>query len=184
MPTTVEHPKTAQMNFRLDPEVKKQGDAALAAAGYRHYAGKGVLLSIGLWEVAASGRYRPELIRAFLSGTIAIEYDSSLRTETEEEKPFVPTEEAQNRLQLLRAGRDREQVFFQKLGLAGKTSVQSDPSKADSLDDISDDYDDELAEALAEAYEEKAKNFAPMTPQEVEEQLRKLGGWQHDREIA
>ena len=179
MPTTVEHPKTAQMNFRLDPEVKKQGDAALAAAGYTPSEA-----ARGLWEVAASGRYRPELIRAFLSGTIAIEYDSSLRTETEEETPFVPTEEAQNRLQLLRAGRDREQVFFQKLGLAGKTSVQSDPSKADSLDDISDDYDDELAEALAEAYEEKAKNFAPMTPQEVEEQLRKLGGWQHDREIA
>ena len=179
MPTTVEHPKTAQMNFRLDPEVKKQGDAALAAAGYTPSEA-----ARGLWEVAASGRYRPELIRAFLSGTIAIEYDSSLRTETEEEKPFVPTEEAQNRLQRLRAGRDREQVFFQKLGLAGKTSVQSDPSKADSLDDISDDYDDELAEALAEAYEEKAKNFAPMTPQEVEEQLRKLGGWQHDREIA
>ena len=63
MPTTVEHPKTAQMNFRLDPEVKKQGDAALAAAGYTPSEA-----ARGLWEVAASGRYRPELIRAFLSG--------------------------------------------------------------------------------------------------------------------
>ena len=74
MPAAVEHPKTAQTNFRLDPETKKRGDEALALAGYTPSEA-----ARSLWEVAASGRYRPELIHAFLSGTIAIEYDSSVR---------------------------------------------------------------------------------------------------------
>lgn len=179
MPAAVEHPKTAQMNFRLDPETKKRGDEALALAGYTPSEA-----ARSLWEVAASGRYRPELIRSFLSGTIAIEYDSSVRENAASEEPFVPSEKAQARLRLLHAGRDREQDLLKELGLGDKIVARPDSSEAEPLDDIVDGYNEELAEALAEAYEEKEKNFAPMTPEEVERQLRKLGGWQRGKEIA
>lgn len=179
MPATTEHPKTAQMNFRLDPETKEKGDAALAEAGYTPSEA-----ARSLWEVAASGRYRPELIRSFLSGTIAVEYDSTARVKGATEEAFVPSEKAQARLQLLHAGQNREQEFSQKLGLAEKGSIQPSAMEPESFEDDADDFDEELAEALAEAYEEKEKRFAPMTPAEIEKQLRKFGRWQRDQDVA
>lgn len=173
MPTTVEHPKTAQMNFRLDPEVKKQGDAALAAAGYTPSEA-----ARGLWEVAASGRYRPELIRAFLSGTIAIEYDSSIRDLASE--PFLPTGKAQRSLkQSDELARKVQQLYL----AAGITEEQLKASHQVPVAEDELEYadDKELLEiALYEHYLEKEKNCAPMTPEEIKAQFAKKPEWMYE----
>ena len=166
MPAAVEHPKTAQTNFRLDPETKKRGDEALALAGYTPSEA-----ARSLWEVAASGRYRPELIHAFLSGTIAIEYDSSVRGLTK--KPFLPTGKAQRSLKQSDELASRVRQLYLDAGITEEQleAFRQEPIATDELDEADDN---ELLEiALYEHYLEKEKNFAPMTPEEIKEQLAK-----------
>ena len=50
-------PITAQMNFRIDEDLKRRGDAALAAAGYT---GSGAVRA--LWAFAAKHEHDPEKV--------------------------------------------------------------------------------------------------------------------------
>lgn len=67
-----------QMNVRIDRELKREGDAALATVGYTP--SQAVRL---LWEIAVSLRDRPQELAAFLRGP-SCEYPESTCQQKEE----------------------------------------------------------------------------------------------------
>ena len=68
---------TTQMNTRIDTSVKKQGDAALAQAGYSP---SQVIRTI--WTFAASHAHEPHVVRSFLQGA-ETERDSKRKAQVE-----------------------------------------------------------------------------------------------------
>lgn len=116
MPPTMD---TVQMNIRIDRTLKREGDAALAAAGFTPSQAVRAI-----WKIAVNLRDKPRNLADLLEGSTSKEPQEDCQTQ--------PLEEAQDeKLQSFREGQRVISNMIAELGIP----TQSDPSEP-SLEEL------------------------------------------------
>ena len=124
MPVAID---AVQMNTRIDRTLKREGDAALAAAGFTPSQAVRAL-----WEIAVRMRREPESLRDYLTGTAT---PSQAQHDADAAQEDIEADDDEG----LRAHKARVQAIqqrFEDIGIDTSTPYADDEDDRDALGEI------------------------------------------------